>query len=203
MTARYEIIDCEQGSPEWFEARRGLTTASRFSDVLAEGKLIMRGKYMRQLAGEIITEEVMETYSNDKMDRGKKHEPDLRARYQFDHDVNVDKIGFIKMNPSLYRIGCSPDGFVGEKGMVEFKSTEPHLLIEILETGKVPNHLPQVQGNLWITGRLWCDLVIGWPKLPLSITHITRDEGYIANLQHHIRVFNAELDAMVGRTRGR
>ena len=202
MTARYRIIECEQGSPEWFEARRGIPTASRFADVLAEGKGVMRIKYMRQLAGEIITGESMETYKNDKMERGKEQEDEIRVRYAYDRDVNVERIGFVRSN--MASTGCSPDGLVNVDGMVEIKSSEPHLLIEILDTGKIPTqHMPQVQGSLWITGRDWCDLVIGWPKLPLSITRIPRDEQYMANLQRELNRFNMELQELVGRIKAK
>jgi len=202
MTARYRIIECEQGSPEWFEARRGIPTASRFADVLAEGKGIVRAKYMRQLAGEIITGETMETYKNDRMERGKEQEDDIRRRYVYDRNVDVERIGFARSN--MASTGCSPDGLVSVDGMIEIKSTEPHLMIEILDTGKIPTqHMPQVQGSLWITGRDWCDLVIGWPGLPLSITRIPRDEQYMANLQRELNRFNMELQELVGRIKAK
>ena len=202
MTARYRIIECEQGSPEWFEARRGIPTASRYADVLAEGKGIMRARYMRQLAAETITEEPMETYKNAKMERGKEHEPDLRARYAFDHDVNIEQVGFLRSN--MIATGCSPDGLVGVDGMIEIKSSEPDLLIELLDSGRAPTqHMPQIQGNLWITGRDWCDLVIGWPKLPLFTVRVKRDEPYMANLRRELERFNQELHEMVGRIKAK
>ena len=202
MTARYRIIECEQGSPEWFEARRGIPTASRYGDMLAEGKGVMRARYMRQLAGEIITEEPMETYKNDKMERGKKHEPDLRKRYAFDHDVDVEQVGFLRSN--MIATGCSPDGLVGVDGMLEIKSSEPDLLIELLDSGRAPTqHMPQIQGNLWITGRDWCDLVIGWPKLPLFTARVKRDEPYMANLRRELERFNQELHEMVERIKAK
>jgi len=202
MTARYRIIECEQGSPEWFEARRGIPTASRYADVLAEGKGIMRARYMRQLAAETITEEPMETYKNAKMERGKEHEPDLRARYAFDHDVNIEQVGFLRSN--MIATGCSPDGLVGVDGMIEIKSTEPDLLIELLDSGRAPTqHMAQIQGNLWITGRDWCDLVIGWPKLPLFTVRVKRDEPYMANLRRELDRFNQELHEMVGRIKAK
>ena len=202
MTARYRIIECEQGSPEWFEAHRGIPTASRYADVLAEGKGIMRARYMRQLAAEIITEEPMETYKNAKMERGKEHEPDLRKRYAFDHDADVEQVGFLRS--TMMATGCSPDGLVGVDGMIEIKSTEPDLLIELLDSGRAPTqHMAQIQGNLWITGRDWCDLVIGWPKLPLFTVRVKRDEPYMANLRRELDRFNQELHEMVGRIKAK
>jgi hypothetical protein len=202
-TVRYETIDCEQGSAEWYAARMGIPTASRFADVLAQGKGLMRAKYLNQLAGEIITGEPMENYTNEKMDRGKTHEPELRARYEFGNDVDIERIGFVKMNPELCAVGCSPDGWVGAMGMVEFKSAEPHILIPMLRSGMAPaEHKAQVQGNLWISGRKWCDLVIGWPKLPLAISRVPRDEAYIGGLSVALKAFNVELNAIVEQIRG-
>jgi hypothetical protein len=203
MSARYEIIDVEQGTPEWHEARRGIPTASRFADVLAQGEGKMRTKYLRQLAGEIVTEEVMADYSNERMKDGKeKFEPILRKQYEFDNAIDTTRIGFVRMNPELCRCGCSPDGWIGDQGMVEFKSAEPHILIEMLETKRFPSeHTAQVQGNLYISKRKWCDLVIGWPKLPLYVVRVQRDEDFIARLSVGLKAFNKELDALVERLR--
>ena len=201
MTIRYEIIGVEQGTPEWFEARRGMPTASRFADILAEGKGLMRARYLRQLAGEIITGEPMETYTNEKMERGKKDEPLLRTKYCFEKEIDVVQVGFIKMNPLLCKTGCSPDGLVGDNGMVEIKSAAPDVLLELLDGGKrSKEHYAQVQGQLWITGKEWCDLVIGCPKMPkLMIDRIDRDEHYMALLANRLRQFNAELSDLVIR----
>jgi hypothetical protein len=194
MTARYQIIECVQGSPEWFAARRGIPTASRFGDMMAAGEGKTRLRYMRELAAELITNETTETFSNEKMERGKKMQAELEAKYCFENDINVEHVGFIRS--TLYSTGCSPDGLLGTKGLLEIKSTEPHLLIEILETGKVPNHKAQIQGQLWITGREWCDLVIGWPKLPLSVTRVYRDESYMAGLKLELQRFISQLTGM-------
>jgi hypothetical protein len=205
MTIRYEIIGCEQGSPEWFEARRGIPTASRFKDILAQGEGKMRAKYMKQLAAEIITGEPMKTYKNDNMERGNEHEPQLRSQYLYERDdVDIVKVGFMKMNRLLCATGCSPDGLIGDDGMIECKSTEPPLLIDILRSVKPPtaDHMPQIQGQLWISGRKWCDLVIGWPKMPLSITRVERNDTYMATLSMAVRTFNSELADMVAWLKG-
>ena len=201
MSVRYEIIGCEQGTPEWHEARRGMPTASRFAEVLAEGQGKTRYKYLRQLAGEIITGEIAETYSNANMERGRREEAALRTKYCFEAAVDVVQIGFVKMNPAICKTGCSPDGLVGTDGIVEIKSTAPEALIELLDGGKRPKeHYAQVQGQLWITNRNWCDLVIGSPKMPrLLIDRIDRDEYYMASLATALRQFNAELTALANR----
>jgi hypothetical protein len=197
-SARYEIINCEQGSPEWHDARRGIPTASRFKDVMAQGEGKMRARYMRELAAEQIMKEPVKGYTNAHMDRGKDYEAELLAKYCYDKDVNVEKVGFLRS--TLMSTGCSPDGLVLENGMVEIKSTLPELLVEILERGRLPTgHQPQVQGQLWISGRQWCDIVFGWPKMPLFIHRVERDEPYMAGLRAELISFNEELGQLVKR----
>lgn len=191
-----------QGSPEWFEARRGIPTASRFSSVLASGKggaeSKMRRTYLHQLAGEIITGEPMKTYSNADMDRGKAMEPEALADYQYMRNVEIQRVGFVKG----YRCGASPDGFVGDDGMVEFKTTEPHLLIDILRNQEAPpNHFAQCQGNMLVAQRKWIDLCIYWPKLPMFIIRYTIEPRYCSDLEGQIFLFNKELDAIVEQIR--
>lgn len=197
-----EILTMEQGTPEWFEARRGLVTASQFSSVLAKGKGVSRTTYMRKLAGEILTGEQMEGYSNKHMERGKEQEPQARSAYELLRDVTVEEIGFVR--DLGLRAGASPDGLVGEHGGVEIKCKLPHLLIEWHERGDVcpPEHLAQVQGCMWITRRRWWDVVGYCPGIPLFITRVERDEAYIEELAQEVRAFNAQLDRMVEKIRG-
>src|SRR5882757_6411390 len=106
-----EVFDVEQRSPEWLEVRRGLPTASMFGVILAQSdERKGRASYMRKLAGEIITGIPMVSYTNDDMDRGVSEEPEILARYQFEQDVEVHHVGFIKNDNK----GCSPDGLIGE-----------------------------------------------------------------------------------------
>lgn len=201
-----EILTMEQGTPEWFEARRGLVTASEFSTVLAKGRGGAESKtrttYMRKLAGEIITGEPMETFSNNHMERGKAMEPEARSAYELLRDVEVQPVGFVR-NVGL-GAGCSPDGLVGDHGGVEIKTKMPHLMIECYDRGDVcpPEHLAQVQGSMWITGRAWWDFVAYWPGMPLFHVRVERDEAYIEELAQEVRAFNLQLDRMVEKIRG-
>lgn len=191
-----EIFDCEQGTPEWFEARRGIVTASRFADVLAKGQGITRRKYMLTLAGEVITGECAEHYSNAHMERGHVMEPDARELYAFDHDVEPQLVGFMRRG----RAGASPDSLVGSDGMLEIKSKLPHLQLDVLDKGKLPSeHVAQVQGQLWIADRDWCDFVSYWPRLPLFCIRVERDEKYIATLAQAVADFVGEMDSYIGR----
>jgi hypothetical protein len=193
-----EIIDVEQGSPEWHQARLGIPTASKFSTVMASGKgggeSITRRKYMLQLAGERITGQPMESYQNEAMERGNEQEPMALAQYEFDTDTTVQRVGFIRCG----RTGCSPDGLIGDDGMVEFKSAAAHILIDIhLRKRYPPEHTAQCQGNLWIAQRKWIDIVVYCPGIPSYRERIARDEKYIDEIAGAVGVFNRELDGVV------
>lgn len=189
-----EIFDCEQNTPEWFEARRGIVTASRFSDVLAKGQGITRRKYLLTLAGEAITGECAETFSNAHTERGHAMEEDARDMYAFQHDVEPVKVGFMRRG----RSGASPDRLIGTDGLLEIKTKLPHLQLDVLDKGKLPSeHVAQVQGQLMVSGRDWCDFVSYWPRLPLFCIRVYRDEKYIEELNQAIAYFVGELDEII------
>jgi len=197
-----EIINCDQGSTDWFKARAGLVTASEFQTLLMKGKgggdSATRRTYMRKLAGEIITGEPMEAFTNAHMERGKAMEQEARDLYAFMKDCEPMQVGFIKSG----RKGASPDSLIDENGGLEIKTRLPHLMIELLESGEVPNeHVAQVQGGMWVAEREWWDFVAYWPKLPLFVKRVYRDEAFIKKLSDAVDQFNGELDALVARVR--
>lgn len=198
-----EVIDVEQGSEEWHQARLGIPTASMFSTVMASGKgggeSLTRRKYMLQLAGERLTKSPMETYTNAAMERGKEQEPMALAQYEFSTEETVQRIGLIRCG----RTGCSPDGLVGAHGMVEFKSAAAHILIDIhLRKRYPPEHAAQCQGNLWVAQRRWIDIVVFCPGIPSYVERIERDEAYINGIAGAVGTFNRELDAVVAQIEG-
>jgi hypothetical protein len=189
-----QIFTCEQGSPEWFSARLGIPTASEFSTVMAKGEGKTRRAYLLKLAGEVITGECAESYSNGHMERGKAMEADARDLYEMLHEADLEQVGFIRHGQK----GCSPDGLIGLPGAVEFKSKLPHLLIDLLLKDVFPpEHKAQTQGTLWVAQREWIDLAVYWPKLPLFVKRAYRDEPYIANLAAEVDRFNDDLAATV------
>jgi len=193
-----EIIDCEQNSPEWLRARMGIPTASAFSDVLAKGEGKVRRTYMLKLAGEIITGEPMEAFTNGHTERGHAMEDEARDLYTFQTGAELQRIGFVR-NGS---VGCSPDSLIGEDGGLEIKTKLPHLLIDVILKDKCPpEHVAQIQGTLWVTGRSWWDIVIYWPGIPLFVKRIERDEAYIQTLATEVDRFTIELDAVVKQIR--
>lgn len=193
-----EIIDCEQNSEAWFEARRGLPTASRFSDVLAKGEGKTRRKYMLTLAGEILTGAPAESYSNGFIDRGHVMEPEARRLYAFMFDAEPQQVGFIRNGDK----GCSPDSLLDDAGVLEIKTQKADLLIDTLLKGTFPaEHVAQCQGALWVAEREWIDIAVYWPGLPLFVKRAHRDEAYIAKLAAAVKDFNAELADTVERIR--
>jgi hypothetical protein len=190
------ILDCEQNSPEWDEARRGIPTASRFADVLAKGQGITRRKYLLTLAGELLTGERAESYTNAHMERGHAMEDDARQLYAFMHEADPVLIGFMRRD----RVGASPDSLIGKDGLLEIKTKLPHLQLDCLEKGKLPSdHVAQVQGQLWVSGRAYCDFVSYWPRMPLFHVRVERDESYIAKLAQEVADFLGELDVIVSK----
>lgn len=192
------IVDCEQGTPEWHQARLGIPTASEFATVMAKGEGKTRLTYMRKLAGEILTGEPAESYTNAHMERGKIMEDEARHFYSFTRQVEPVRVGFIRNGDK----GCSPDSLIGERGGLEIKTALPHIQIERLIRGELPaEHRAQVQGNIWLSERDWWDFASYWPKLPLFVTRVYRDDEYIAKLAAEVEAFNAELAAMVEKIR--
>jgi hypothetical protein len=197
-----QINTCEQGTTEWYQARIGLPTSSMFGTVMAKGKgggdSLTRRKYLFQLAGEIVTGEASEGYTNGHTDRGHEMEIEARNYYEFMTDENVELVGFITNGQK----GCSPDGLVGTKGMFEAKSKLPHLMIELLLRDEFPpEHKAQCQGALWVAEREWIDIVVYWPKLPLFIKRAYRDESYISTIATAVKDFNEELAEVVEQIR--
>ncbi len=194
------VHTCDQGSPEWFAARRGIPTASEFHTVLAKGKgggiSLTRKKYLLTLAGEVLTGECVESYSNAHMERGKAMEAEARDLYAFKTDAQLDRVGFIRNE--LWMAGASPDSLIGADGGIEIKTALPHIQLERLIDNELPSeHRAQCQGILAITGRQWIDFVSYWPKLPLFVIRMQRDEAYIAALKIALEDFNAELSQLV------
>lgn len=193
------IIECEQGSDEWFQARLGLPTASEFKKVLAKSKeLRMRTGYMRKLAGEILTGKPAEHYTNAHMERGHIQEPEALDLYCFVNEIEPQRVGFIRNGDT----GVSPDALLGWDGAVEVKSVLPHIAVEIICADKFPTEFEaQVQGGLWIMERDWCDLVVYCPDMPLFVKRAERNEDFIKLIAKEVALFNADLHALVDKVR--
>jgi putative phage-type endonuclease len=194
-----------QGSQGWLMARLGLVTASRISDVVARtksGYSASRANYLAQLVAERLTGEPTETFSSTAMQWGVDHEADARAAYEFFTDQTVEDGGFVP-HPAIAMSGASPDGLVGEDGLVEIKCPNTATHLEYLMDSSVPGkYVAQMQWQMACTGRDWCDFVSFDPRLPpqlsLHVRRLARDEAHIATLEGEVRGFIEELNGICG-----
>lgn len=194
--------DIEQGTDEWFRLRAGIQTASTFALSNAKGRgktpSKTRQTHMYKLAGERITGEPADMFTNRHMERGKEREAEARALYMLETGNPVRQVGFVRNGP----YGCSPDGLVGADGLVEMKDRLAHIQIACLDQGKVPPEvMPQLYGQLLVTGRDWVDYVSHCRGLPLFVRRIHRDESRIAEIKIGLDQFEQELEALVEKIR--
>jgi hypothetical protein len=193
-----QIIECEQGTPEWLAARAGIPTASEFHTVMAVGKnggkSLTRIAYLNKLAGEVLTGEPMENFVSAAMERGSLMEDEARDLYAFQNGVDPQRVGFVRNGEK----GASPDSLIGDKGGLEIKSAAAHIQVARLLDGGLPSeHKAQVQGNLWVCEREWWDFCSYCPKLPLLQVRVYRDEEYIKKIAREVDLFNIELQQTV------
>lgn len=194
------IHDFPQRSPEWFAHRCGRVTASRVADVMAKtksGPAAARANYMALLVAERLTGEVAESYTNAAMQWGTDQEPQARALYEFQTDATVREVGFID-HAKIEMAGCSPDGLVGEDGMVEIKCPNTATHLDTLLGEKIDGkYLKQMQFQMACAGRLWCDFVSYDPRLPpemqLWVHRVERDEDVVEEIEDAVSAFLAEL----------
>jgi putative phage-type endonuclease len=194
----------EQRSEEWFQARLGKVTASRVADVLAKiksGESASRRNYKIQLVSERLTGEKQETYINQAMQDGIDREFYARERYvqQFGE---VEEVGFVK-HPTL-EAGASPDGMVGEDGIIEIKCPMGSTHTETLMTQDVPSrYVPQIQFQLLVTGRKWCDFVSYNPMFPehlqVFVKRVEADPMYQKELESEVKQFLSEVDNIINK----
>lgn len=196
----------EQRSPNWFEVRWGVATASRFADILAVGAkgqpLASRVNYLSELVTERLTPPPTEDdgYKNSAMNWGIENEPLARLEYELLTGNTVEDAFFEKSQE--IEAGASPDGYVGETGLIEIKCPNTATHLGTLKKQEVPSiYFTQIQGQLWITGRAWCDFVSYDPRLPenarIFIKRVERDESYIKNLEAEVKKFLNEVDQEV------
>lgn len=198
------MTDIVQGTPEWFQVRLGCVTASRVADVIAKTKSgwgASRANYAAQLIAERLTGEAAEGFTNSAMKWGTECEPDARAAYEFSFDADVLEVGFIA-HPVVAMSGASPDGLVGDAGLVEIKCPNTATHIETLLGQTVPaKYITQMQWQMACTGRQWCDFASFDPRLPermrLFVKRVPRDDTVIADLEKEVAIFLGEVAAKV------
>jgi len=196
-----------QGSAEWKQARCGKITASRIADLMARtrsGYGASRKNYLAELLVERMTGEPTEGYTNAAMQWGIDHEPEARTVYEFETGNVVEEVGFI-VHPEYNFSGASPDGLVGDDGMVEIKCPNTATHIETMLTGVIPErYIKQMQWQMECCGRLWChymsyDPRMKDPSLIFYVQSIARDDMFLAEARQAVLRADAELLEMEKR----
>lgn len=193
-----------QGTPEWHAQRLGKVTASRVHDLCAKTKTgysTSRANYAAELLCERLTGNVAATFTNAQMQWGHDHEPMARAAYAMSLGVDVLETSFMD-HPEIAMSGASPDGLVGDDGLVEIKCPLTATHLDTLESGAIPaRYLTQMMWQMACTGRAFCDFVSFDPRLPpdlcLFVKRVPRDVSMIVDLETEVTGFLAELDARI------
>lgn len=194
----------EQRTDEWFAQRCGKVTASRIADVMAKTKTgwgASRANYKAQLIAERVTETVESSYINAAMQWGIDTEPQAVAAYEALRLCEVAPAPFFD-HPSITLAGASPDGLVGDLGLLEVKCPNTSTHIDTMLSGKIARkYLLQMQWQMACTGREWCDFVSFDPRvgaeLSLWVKRIDRDNELIAEIEANVVDFINEIDETV------
>lgn len=183
------------------QLRSGKVTASKVSDVMSAITTAGYRNYLADLVVERLTGNKTESFTNAAMQWGVDQEPLARAEYEVKTGNFVDQIAFVD-HPTIVNFGCSPDGLVGDDGLIEIKCPNTATHIDYVMQDKVPTkYIPQIQCQLAVTGRKWCDFVSFDPRLPdglqILIVRLDRDDEYIEKLEARVVKFLDEVNSAV------
>jgi len=191
-----KIYDFKQGTPDWFKIRLGKLTASNAQSIANNG--IGLDSLVYEKVAEILTGKQKEEYTNEDIERGHELEAMARNSYELERAGElVKEVGFIEQDNY---IGCSPDGLVGDKGLFEVKCKDDKNFVKYLYDKKIdPAHDWQMQMQMLVTNREWCDYVVFNPNFndPVIIKRIARDEVKIAKLKAGLAVGTAKIQAVL------
>ena len=200
---KFTIIDAEQGTLEWFNARLGRVTGSKAGDAIAmtkTGESQKRKDYKVQLLAERLTGQVADNFVSKDMVWGTEQEPFARMAYESRFGLLVRETGFLAADE--HHIGASLDGDVnGFEGIIEIKCPRTSTHIKWMLDARLPDdHAPQVLHNMWVSGAAWCDFISYDPRLPepmqLFVHRVHRDDAAIKQHADQIFKFLAELDEL-------
>lgn len=197
-------LPIEQRSPEWFAQRAGKVTASCIAKVMARTKTgygADRGNYLAQLVVERLTGASDPGFTNAAMQWGTDKEPDARACYAFEQGVEVVEEAFVP-HPTIAMAGASPDGLVGDDGLVEIKCPNTATHIATLTGAAIEDkYLKQMQFQMACTGRRWCDFVSYDPRMPVEmqmhVRRVKRDDDLIEEIEAAVTAFLADVETTV------
>ncbi len=196
------IHDVQQGSDEWHALRLGIPTGSQFSRIVTPtGKLSeSRHKLMSELLAERYIGQEKESFTSAAMDRGHGMEAEAVAHYEAKRRIDSVRVGFV--TNAARTVGVSPDRFLGDPELLEVKCPNPethmsYLLASIDSVKRksvAQEYKPQVQGQLWLTGRQKCVTLSYCPGFPPAVLEAERDDKYIEILATEVSLFSADLE---------
>lgn len=189
-----------QGSPEWIQARLGLLTASEMKLIITPTLKIADNEktktHLYELLAQRITGYVEPHYISDDMLRGKEDEIDAREIYAEEYG-DVVEAGFITNDQWGFIIGFSPDGLVGDDGLIEVKSRRQKFQIETILANEVPqDYVIQIQTELLVSGRKWCDFISYSAGLPMFTHRVLPDSAVQMAIIEAAKAFHGKLDKL-------
>lgn len=202
-----KVIECSQRSTEWLEAKCGRVSASGVADAICflkkGGESQARKDYKTRVVAEILSGRVQDSFVSQPMMWGMDNEQFARAAYEIKEDCEVQEIGFV-IHPTIERAGASPDGLIGNDGLLEIKCPNTTTHIEYILADRVPpEYEAQMYWQMACCERAWCDFATYDPRLPdhlqLFVKRLPRDERRIAEMESAVEQFLAEVDDILAR----
>lgn len=199
------IEGLEQQTVEWLQMRVGCVTASRMCDVMAKlkrgGESAGRYNYKKEIVYETLTGRAFEPYVTQAMEWGIENEPLARAAYEHAHNLDIEPGGFF-LHDGISKFGASPDGLVGEDGLLEIKCPTSAVHLETLLAGEIPEDYQwQMLAEMACSGRQWCDFVSFDPRMPKHLRkfekRFMRDNERIEQMEAEICTFLLEVIELV------
>lgn len=197
-----KIISCAQGSPEWHASRLGIPTASEFDSIISPNWVTRYGEGPKTYLYTKICEKVL-GFAQDEcgswaMGQGSILETECIPWFEFAHDIKIDRVGFCTTDDG--RVGCSPDGLIGEDGGIEAKCPQPKTHLKYLMEGKLPlEYATQVHGGMYVTGRKWWKFVSYSRQFPALVLHIDRDEEIQRRIGDTLEDFLGRFDLVYSK----
>lgn len=178
-----KVLDIIQGSGEWEDARRGIVTASTVGQLITPRTIkpaanVDSRALTNTLAAERITGWTEPNYVSYDMARGHEIEPAARTMYS-QHHAPVTEAGFIIRDDWGYKLGYSPDGLVGDDGLIEIKSRKPKEHLATILADEIPvEHMAQCQAGLLVSGREWLDFISWCGGMPFWVKRVHPDQRW-------------------------
>ena len=194
-------FNINQGTPEWHDLRRGVLTSTAIKTLITPtGKLADNDKtraHVYEVAAQRITGRTEDNYMSFDMMRG--HTDEILARELYArHYAPVIECGFITSDKLGFMVGYSPDGLVGEDGIIEIKSAKAKIQVQHMTDGVIPlEHYAQVQTGLWVTGRKWCDFISYSNGMKMMVVRVESDLAYHELIEQAAKLFEAKVAEVI------